>query len=166
MVSPELIRRFPFFAGLESSEIDDLAKLGEAFDAVEGKKLFQEGEDLECLFLVESGEVGIIIEATAQDFKHGVAAQLTGTVKMEDVVVSSAKDGDVFGWSALIPPYQATAGVKVLSSKATIVSIDAIGLRKIFEEKPQFGYKMALKIAQVSRQRLQDSRIESLASKG
>lgn len=165
MVSPELIRRFSFFAGLDASEVSELAKLADAYDARQGTVIFHEQEELECLYLVVSGEVGIVLQVTARDVSHGVSAQLTGDMEMEDVIVSSAKEGEIFGWSSLIPPHKATAGAKVFSDDASLVMVDALALRKRFDDQPHFGYKMAVKIAQVARQRLQDIRIESLSER-
>jgi CRP-like cAMP-binding protein len=68
----------------------------------------------------------------------------------------------VFGWSALIPSHEATAGAQALTPCRTI-ALDCEKLQPIFEEDRNLAYLMTLKAAQIVRGRLRDIRIETLA---
>ena len=164
MISSELIRRYPFFAGLNSGQIQALAMAGEEVEVAGGHVFFRETDLLDRFYLLLKGEVGIVLEATARGVKHGVAAQLTGQVKTEDMVVSAVRPGEVFGWSALFQPYEATAGAKALAP-CKAVGFNAKDLLRIFEKDCAFGYAMAQKIVQVVQLRLRDRDIESLAER-
>ncbi len=163
MISPELLRRYPFFAGLSHDQIVKLAQAAKEVSADAGHYFFHEGDELEnCFFLVLEGSVAVVFEVPDPDVEQSVANQLTGEMKTKDVVISVAGPGEVFAWSGLIPPHQATA-----SSKATtpcrVIAFDRAKLLADFERECNFGYLMVQKVAQISRDRLRDMRIESLS---
>lgn len=162
MVSPELIRRYAFFAGLDYAYLVQLARVAQERTVDEGHHFFHEGDELESFYLVLEGAVAIVLEVPDQDVKQEISGQLTGKVKTKDVIVSTVGTGDVFGWSGLIPPHTATAGAKAVTS-CRVVAFDREGLRQAFEKDCQFGLMMTQKGAQVIRERLRDMRIESVA---
>lgn len=162
MVSPELLRRYPFFAGLDIDQITELAKVGEELAVEEEHVFFHEGEELDGFYLVVEGEVGIVMALTDRAARHTVSEQFARDLKTKDVVVSTVGEGEVFGWSGLLPPHTATAGAKVLEP-GRVVTFDCTVLLPQFEDDCRFGYLMIQKAAQVIRQRLQDIRLESLA---
>ena len=161
MVSPELIRRYPFFAGLSHEEIAVLASYGEELSVPENYFFFGEGEHIEHFYLVVQGAVGIVIWIPRQDTVHSVSQQYTREYETEEVIVSAVGQGEIFGWSGLVPPHNTVAGAKALTS-CRVISFDCPALLKAFETDCRFGYLMMEKIAQVIRERLRSLRIESL----
>lgn len=147
MVSPELIRRFPFFSNFSLDQIVFLAKIAEENTFQRDHYFNHEGEELNALYLILEGEISLITKLPQKD---------------REVTINTLGPGDLFGWSALVPPYTATAGAKA-SIPSRVVVFDAIELRKKFDEDCQFGYLMMIKIAQVIRDRLNSLRIETLA---
>lgn len=162
MVSPELIRRYPFFAGLSRDQILTLAKVAEEISAEAGHQFFHEGDELKRFYLVAKGAVAITMELPERGVEHKLAEQFLRELKTRDVVISTVGSGDLFGWSGLVSPHQATASAKAIDS-CIVLAFDCERLFKIFEEDCRFGYLMILKAAQVIRERLRDIRIESLA---
>jgi hypothetical protein len=53
MISPESIRRYPLFGGLNEAQIVALAMTADQFFADEGEFFFREGDPLNTLYLVE-----------------------------------------------------------------------------------------------------------------
>jgi len=147
MISPEVLRRYPYFAGLSADQMVTVANTAEEISAPAGHVFFHEGDVLNHLYIVLEGEVAILIELPTQN---------------KQAVTSTVGPGEVFAWSALVPPYQATAGVKALSV-SRVLSFDCRALRKAFEQDCQLGYNMMQMLAQVIRDRLRDLRIETLA---
>jgi CRP-like cAMP-binding protein len=162
MISPEIIRRYPFFGGLSFEQIEQLALAGEEKTAETGHFFFKEGDLLEKVYLVLEGAVAIVFQLPDQAAKPSVAGQLLGEMKMKDMVVSTVGTGDVFGWSGLIPDHQATAGAKAVTS-CKVAVFDCKKLLSLFEEDCRFGMVITQKAAMVIRERLRDLRIESLA---
>ena len=148
MVSPELIRRYRFFAGLDMEQINTLAKLAEEETVEEEHYFFREGEALHAFYIVQEGTVAIVVELP----KHE-----------REIVTSTMGTGEVFGWSSIVPPYTSTAGAKSLTP-CKVIRFDCSELWKIFENDCRFGYLMTQKAAKIIRERLRDMRIESLGS--
>lgn len=162
MISPELIRRYSFFAGLEKYQINMLSMLGDEINVEVGHYFFREKDELKHFYLVVEGTVDIVIGVTDRDQEQKLVEQLTGNFNMKNIPISSVRPGDIFAWSALIPPHTSTAGAKA-SSFCHVVAFDCEKLRLIFENDVNFAYLMTVKMAQVIRSRLRDSRIVSLA---
>ncbi len=162
MVSSELLRRYPFFSGLSRDHINILAKISDEITTEADQYFFHEEEELNKFYLILEGAVGIIFKLPERDVKHKISEQFARDMKTRDLVLSTVGSGDVFGWSGLVPPYKATAGVKAITP-CRVVAIGSQELVEIFEEDYHFGYLMTQKAAQVIRDRLRDLRIESLA---
>ncbi len=162
MISPELLRRYPFFAGLSVNQLTLLAQAAEEKEVEAGNYLFREGEPLQKMFLTVAGNVDIVMELPAQNVSHKVSEQLLGEMKTDDVVVTTVGPGEIFGWSALLPPHEATASGKTTTDSQVVV-FDGPTLMQKFVEDPAFGYVMTQKVASVMRERLKALRIESLA---
>lgn len=162
MVSPELLRRYTFFADLSMEHLVTLAQTAEEVTVAEGHYFFREEEELDHFYIVVEGKVGILVDFPDPEVKQPVSRQLTGDLITRQTVMSTIEPGEMFGWSALVPPHLATSSSKALTP-CQIISFDCQELRQFFEEDCQFGYLMMLKASQVIRARLRDMRIESLS---
>jgi len=162
MISPQLIRRYPFFAGLDHNYVGTLAKLADEVSVEAGHCFFGEGDELKRLHLIVEGAVAIVIGVPDRDAAQPLSGQLTGKLTTKDITVSTVGTGGVFGWSALIPPYISTASAKALTP-CRAIALDCEKLRPVFEEDRNLAYLMTLKAAQIVRDRLRDTRIETLA---
>lgn len=164
MISPEIIRRYPFFAGFNHQQIEALAKAADEIGVEPGYFFFHEGETLYEIFLLREGAVEIVIELPDQERSTSIANQLTGEFLSNSAVVSTVGSGDVFGWSGLISPHISSAGARAITN-CTVVAFNCERLRELFEEDPHFGCILIEKMAQVIAARLSDLRIESLSQK-
>lgn len=162
MVSPELLRRYPFFAGLSRDHIATLARLSDEINVDAEHSFFREDDDLDHFYLVLEGAIAIVMELPDRDVEHKVSEQFLREYQTKDVTISTVGSGDVFGWSGLVAPYRATAGAKAIMP-CRVVAFQSRELLKIFDEDCEFGMLMNQKAAQIVRDRLRDLRIESLA---
>ena len=147
MISPEIIRRYPFFAGLSLDQIKTLAKVASEEKVEAGHFFLREGDEVPYLYLVVEGTANALIELPT---------------KGREIIVSTIGPGDVFAWSALVPPHKATAGVKA-TAPCRLIAFDRRKLMEAFEEDYQFGYVMMTKTAQLTRDRIANMNIEFLA---
>lgn len=162
MISPEIIRRYTFSAGLSDDQLVTLANVARELSVNAEEYLFHEGETLDKCYLVVDGEVAVVVQVPDQGVEQKVSGQLTGQIHTKDVVISAIGPGEVLAWSALVPPHHSTASAKA-TKPSQLIAFDCVALRKIFEEDCRFGYLMMQKMAQIVRGRLRDMRIESLA---
>ena len=147
MISPEVIRRYPFFAGLSLDQISTLAKVADEKNVESGHVFLSEGDEVPYLYLIEEGTVSVLIELPTKD---------------REIEVGTVGPGEVFAWSALVPPHTATATVKA-TTRCRVVAVDCRKLLEAFEQDYQFGYVMMTKAAQVTRDRVAAMTIEVLA---
>jgi CRP/FNR family cyclic AMP-dependent transcriptional regulator len=147
MVSPELIRRYPYFSGISLEQLNKLAKIAEETECEPDNYFHHEGDDIGKVYIIIEGEVSLVTSLPQQD---------------KEVVINTLGTGDVFGWTSLLPPYTAGSGAKSIG-KCKLIEFDSAQLRAKFEEDYQFGYLMMIKIAQIVRERLDSIVIETLA---
>jgi len=162
MISAELIRRFPFFAGLDLEQINKLASLGTEEIVDEGHYFYHEDDELEKFYVNLEGAVGIVYEVPDRDVEQKVADQFARKLKTKDIVISTVGPGEMFGWPGLVPPHKARASSKALT-QCRVIAFDGTKLLEEFNKDCGFGYIMTQKAAQVIGNRLRDLRVESLA---
>ncbi len=162
MISTELLRRYPFFAGFNREQIDDLARVAKEEAVKAGHQFVYEGKRLTNFYLVLEGRVGIIIMVPDREIEQSLTRQITNNLITQDVTVSTVGEGEVFGWSAIVPPNLSTANVKALTSCRVLV-FNYQELRPIIDQDCCFGHLLTMKVAQIIRDRLRDKRVESLA---
>jgi len=162
MISPELIQRYPFFSGLSRAQITILTKAADEITVKAGHYFFQEGDKLKYFYMLLEGRVAIVIGVTDHSVEHKFSDLLTGHLKTKDSTVSIVDSRDFFGWSALVPPSQATAGARAITP-CRVIMFNCEELLEEFQEDSQFGYVMTQKVAQIAQQRLHEIYIESLA---
>ncbi len=158
MVSPEIIRRYAYFAGLTSEQIVRMATAADEQEVTAGHYFFREGDMLDSFYIVLEGEVATVIELIAKG-KPAVIAELTE--REREVTISTIGRGEAFAWSALIPPYTATITVRALTD-CRLLTFNCVDLRQQFETDPSFGFLLTQRAAQGLRDRLRDMRIEAL----
>jgi len=61
MISPEWLRRFSLFAGLDLAVLKEIAMAGEQIAIHEGDRLFSEHDQADALYLIVSGNIELII---------------------------------------------------------------------------------------------------------
>lgn len=162
MISPELLRFYPFFAGLTLDQIMALAMVANEEIVEPGHYFFYERDELRKLFLVIDGKIDIVISIPDHSKVQNTAEQILGNFITKEITVSTVGPRQIFAWSALIPPHTSTAGAKA-ATPCHVVAFGSEELFGLFQEDCHFGYLMLQKVANVIRQRLHDMRIQSLA---
>lgn len=162
MVSPELLRRYPFFSGLTHQHLVQLARVATEEHVPKGHVFFRDGEAITAFYLVIDGAISIDLSVTDTSSEPPVSQQLLGEIQTKTVSVSTVGSGGIFGWSALIPPTITSAGARAVTP-CRIITFDCEALLPNFDSECQFGYLMVQKAAQVIRERMRDLRVESLA---
>jgi len=143
MISPEVLRRYPYFAGVSEESLKAVAMIADEKAVPAGTQLFSEGDPADSMNIVVHGEV---------DIQYVLG---NGEHRTVDTLV----DGDLLCWSALIEPYKMTANG--IARKAThLVVIDAEKLRNLSAADPTLGYQLLTQVARLLARRLEGARVQ------
>lgn len=146
MISPEMLRRYPYFAKVSGESLKSVAMIAEEKHVPAGTVMFNEGDPATELNIIVKGEVNI-------EYILG-----SGEHRTVDTLV----DGDILAWSALIEPYKTTA-VGTTAKDVQLISIDAGRLRDLCEGDPQLGYQLTTQVAKLLAHRLEGARVQLAA---
>lgn len=146
MISPEVLRRYPYFAQVQEESLKQLAMMAEEKRIPANTVLFREGDAAAHFSIILKGEVNVQYELG------------TGELRTVDTFV----DGDLLGWSAIIEPYKFTAMATAVQD-LTLARIDAAKLRQLCERDPQLGYQLAIQVAKLLAHRLEGARVQLAA---
>lgn len=163
MISNQFFSYYPFFNGLGKDHINYLMDVAHEVTLEQGKYFFREGDELNNFYLVGEGDVAIVIGVTDHDKEQNFVDHIFGKLNTRDITICTLGKGEMFGWSALVPPHYSTASAKA-STISRVVVFDCKKLRRIFENDYRFAYLMMNKAAQTIRERLRAMRIENLES--
>ncbi len=154
MISPELLRRFPFFGNLENSQLVAISIIAEEESFNSGDTIFQERSPAESLYLLEEGSIDLYF--TVVDNFHPELRQ--------EFSIGEINPGEPFGISALIEPHILTATAHV-SSLSKVIRINAAALRATMDTDQSLAYALMQKIAKAAIDRLNDTRIQLAAAR-
>ncbi|MFZ5831136.1 MAG: cyclic nucleotide-binding domain-containing protein [Planctomycetota bacterium] len=143
MISPEVLRRYPYFAGVSEESLKQVAMMTEERSYPAGHVLFQEGDPATHMSIIQSGEVSI-------QYLLG-----SGELRTVDTLVG----GDILGWSALVEPYRMTA-LASASQSTHLIRIEAMRLRDLCEKDPRLGYQLLMQVAKLLGNRLDGARVQ------
>ena len=140
-----LIAGHSFLSDLEQRYVQSLTGCAAnvRFDA--GTYLFREGEPANHFYLIRQGKVAIEISAPPR----------------KPIIVQTLSDGEVLGWSWLVPPYQWRFHARAVEPVRAI-ALDGKCLRARCEENHDLGYELLKRFAQVITQRLEATRFQLL----
>ncbi len=143
MISPEMLRRYPYFADVSEQALKEVAMISEEVTAATDTILFSEDDKAEFLYILTDGEI---------DLQYTLGS---GELRTVDTAVP----GDMVGWSALVEPYRLTAAGKVRKN-ARLIAIDGAKLRQLCEANHDLGYRLMVSITQLLATRLEGARVQ------
>ncbi|MDM8538506.1 cyclic nucleotide-binding domain-containing protein, partial [Desulfobacterales bacterium HSG17] len=99
-------------------------------------------------------------EIVTKDIKYEEYININVEKFEKPVTIDKIKNGDIFGWSALVQPARMTATARC-EKECDIVVIPGSELKKIFSRDPELGYLLSARISNIIAHRL-DHRTEKL----
>lgn len=153
MISPELLRRYPFFSFLTPEQQRAVAMIADDVTVPPGTTLFRSGEPAGAFYLLLEGSI---------DLNYDVRDELK-TGKQARYYVGTINPGEPLAISALVEPYVLTA-TAITSAASRLLAIDASALRQLAKEDIALAYNLQRQIARAALQRLTATRVELLAA--
>jgi len=140
-----LIAQHPFFSGLQPEYLELITGCASnvRFDA--DSYIFHEGEEAQHFYLLRAGKVGLEVP----------------TPDRGPMTIQTVGEGEMIGWSWLVPPYLWRFDARVLELTRA-VALDATCLRKKCETDHHLGYELLKRLTVMMEERLQATRLQLL----
>jgi CRP-like cAMP-binding protein len=136
-----ILETHPFFKDLKPEYLDFIVSCASNVRFKEGEVILKEGEPAEKFYLIRQGRVAIEINVTQQ----------------RSITIQTIHDGDILGWSWLIPPHRNRFDSRAVEDTRAI-ALDGKCLRNKCEENHDLGYELLKRFAVVITQRLEETR--------
>ena len=138
----QLCHEYPLFSGLSAEQMSAVGELCREECFYPDYTLFKDGEPATKMYVLIDGEIEVF-------FAIGEA----GRVKV-DLIGS----GEIFGCSALVPPFIHTSTVRA-KTRIEVLELDAAALRELFEEDPRLAVSIQQHVIQGLLARIVDLRL-------
>lgn len=140
-----LLEEHPFFEGLAPEYMELITGCASNVRFNAGEQIFREGSPADQFFLIRYGRAAVEL------FVPGKGP----------VTIQSVQQGDILGWSWLLPPYRCHHDARAVELVRAL-AFDGACLRDKCEEDPRLGYELMQRFAQVIVQRLQNTQLQLL----
>jgi CRP/FNR family cyclic AMP-dependent transcriptional regulator len=141
----ELLGGHPFFAGLDADALRLMAGCASNVHFAAGEYIFCEGEAADRFYLIRAGRVALEIHSPTRG----------------PVIIDTMEEGEVLGWSWLIPPYRYFGDSRAVTP-VSATTLDGACLRGKCEADAQLGYQVLKRVTAVMYQRLESARVRLL----
>jgi CRP-like cAMP-binding protein len=141
----EVLREHPLFEGLGSEYLELLAGCGHNVVYHAGEAIARQGNAADSFYLIRHGHVAVQISVPGRG----------------PVTIETLGEGDVVGWSWLLPPYEWHFDVEAVELTRG-VAFDVRCVRDKFESDPRLGFELLRRFAAIIVDRLQATRLRLL----
>ena len=140
MVTVHDLKQFNLFAGLDESELGQIARLCARRTYECGAEIFSPGVPAGDIFMLEGKNDAVQIEMAV--FEGG-----------PKTVIHTLQKGEVFGWAALVPPHQRTATARSVD-KVTLICLNGKDLIELMDKNDHLGYMVMKNLSGILSNRL------------
>lgn len=140
-----IIREHPFLKGFDQKYIALVGGCASNIRFDKGQLLFREGEEANAFYIIRQGRIAVETYAAERG----------------PIIIDTLSEGDILGWSWLIPPYNWHFDARAVELTRAI-ALDGRCLREKCESDHNLGYELLKRFAQVMEDRLQATRIRLL----
>lgn len=148
MISPELLRHFPFFGFMDDRQLKSVAMISHEATFNKDEVVLENDRPANALYFVIDGSVSLYYVITTESDPY----------YYREYYVSDIDPGEMFGISALIEPYIYTGTMRA-SKSSRVIKIDASALRALCSVDSKLGYGLMREVAKAAMQRLHYTRI-------
>ncbi len=140
-----ILERHPFFAGFEERYLQLLVGCASNVRFSAGEYIIREGELANRFFLIRAGSVRLEVFSREHD----------------PITIQTMSEGDVFGWSWLVPPYRWNMDARALELTRAL-ALDGECLRLKCEEDHNLGYALHKRFAVIIAEQLRATQFQLL----
>jgi len=140
-----IIAECPFFAGLDRAYLDLVVGCASNVRFEAGAYMFREGTPADTFYLIREGKVAIEMFVPHR----------------KPIIVATVGEGEIVGWSWLLPPYVWKFNGHALHQTRAI-ALDGKCLRGKCEENHDLGYEILKRLVQIVEHRLDEARFQQM----
>jgi CRP-like cAMP-binding protein len=138
----DVLREHPLFEGLDRAYLELLAGCGRNVVFHAGDGIARQGNAADSFYLIRHGHVAVQMAVPGRGA----------------VTIDTLGEGDVVGWSWLLPPYKWHFDVEAVELTRGVV-FDVRCVRDKFETDPRLGFELLRRFAAIIVDRLQMTRL-------
>jgi len=140
-----ILAKHPFFKDFEEPYLKLMVGCASNVVFREGQMIFRHGEKADRFYLIREGRVAVELDVRGR-----------GTITIQTV-----EEGDILGWSWLIPPYQWNFDARVVVP-TRVIAMDGTCLRTKADADHNLGYELLTRFARVIVKQLDATRVQLL----
>ena len=140
-----VLTEHPFLKGLEPRYLKLIVECASNVRFKADQFLFHEGEEADRFYMIRQGKVAVEIRAA----------------KRASIIIQTVGEGEVLGWSWLIPPYRWRFAARAVELTRAI-ALDGKCLRTKSEEDHNLGYELLKRFCDIIVERLDATRLQLL----
>lgn len=141
----QLLAEHQFFKGMDAEHLRTLAGCAHNEQFAPGGVIHREGEVANRFYIIREGDVALMLHA-------GSSGSLT---------VQTLHEGDVMGWSWLMPPYRWHFDARA-NTQTRVTSFNGECLRGKCEADPRLGYELMKRFSMEMHRRFAATRMQLL----
>lgn len=141
----KILVEHPFITGLSPEHIQLIVGCAKNVVFEPGKYIFKENEEANSFYIIRSGKVALEIYSP----------------EVGSIIIQTLGEGDIIGWSWMIPPYQWRFDARAVEL-TRVIELDGTCLRNKCESDPGLGYEIMKRLANVFERRINAMRIQLL----
>lgn len=140
-----ILAQHPFFEGFAPQYRELLVACATNIVLQPRAYLFREGQEASHFYLVRQGKVALEVYPPQRP----------------PIVIQTVEEGELLGWSWLIPPYKWRFGGRAVD-QVRALALDGVCLRNKCEQNHDLGYEFLKRFAYIIDQRLQATLLQLL----
>ncbi|MBW1835883.1 MAG: cyclic nucleotide-binding domain-containing protein [Deltaproteobacteria bacterium] len=144
MVTVSELKHIKIFSEFADEELADLADITEKMAYNNQEIIYRRGDEARYLFVIASGAVSL---------------RLLGPGDRAGVAFEERRRGEMFGVAIFMEPRQYTLTALCLED-TEVLAIDGGDLNELCGKRPEIGYKLLKKVAQIYLDRYKHAKIE------
>lgn len=153
MVSPELLRRYPFFGSMSDAQTKAIARIADEEVIPNGSVICEEGQPARAFYLLIDGGISLYYKSE-EEFNPS---------SRRDFLVGEINPGEVFAISVFVEPYKYTSTVKA-EQDCRVIKFDSAELNKLIEKDPRMYCILMREVAKATMERLAYARVQLAAA--
>jgi len=141
-----ILKEIELFEGVDFEVLNEIADICSENSYSKDTVLFEKDEQAKCLYILLEGTVYLVI-------KNGGS-----------ITYNLSEPGDVFGWSSMLENGKYTAS-GICATDLKVVKIEKDKLNRIFQNRPEVGFKVLKRLAGVISRRLSNAYRDLLSAR-